>query len=398
MIWHSKLFKLNSCHKIYILQLSIIIVNYNVKYFLEQCLCSVIKASANIVAEIIVVDNNSSDGSRAFFANRFPQVTFIWKTVNVGFAKANNEALKQAKGEKVLFLNPDTILPEDCLEKCLSFFQQQNKIGALGIRMIDGAGNFLPESKRGFPSFFTSFCKMTGLAALFPQSKIFARYYMGHLPENENNEVDVLSGAFMMVDKKVLDKVGSFDEDYFMYAEDIDLSYRIQKAGYKNFYFAQSTIIHFKGESVSRQSADYIRNFYGTMIQFIQKHYSGITKPLYILLLKILIFLKKIFTTNKAQQAPVQKEVVFILQTNLPAAIKTLLEKHFSTSAIIQKTEEAPVNSAVLFCEPATSFAEIVAIMQQHKNRFLFFIHAANTKGIVGSGDKTQQGDVYGQE
>ena len=141
-----------------------------------------------------MVDNNSTDGSKDFFSNRFPQVKFIWKNTNDGFAKANNEAVKLASGEKVLFLNPDTILPEDCFEKCLQFYKQQNNIGALGIRMIDGSGNFLPESKRGFPSFFTSFCKMTGITALFPHSKIFNAYALGHLNKNDNYEVDVLAG------------------------------------------------------------------------------------------------------------------------------------------------------------------------------------------------------------
>lgn len=355
-----------------------------------------IKACANIDAEIIVVDNNSNDGSQAFFSNRFPQVTFIWKTVNAGFAKANNEAVQLAKGDKILFLNPDTILPEDCLEKCLSFFDQQKNIGALGIRMIDGAGNFLPESKRGFPSFFTSFCKMTGLAALFPQSKIFARYYLGHLPEKANNQVDVLSGAFMMVDKKVLDLVGGFDEDYFMYAEDIDLSYRIQKAGYTNFYFADSTIIHFKGESVSKQSVDYIRNFYGTMIQFIRKHYSGVAKYLYIFSLKFFIRIKTVFATfEKQNEIIIIKGKGFVLadsatyESTLP-----ILQEHFSQTDRIEAIEQAAKKSIIIFCEPFLSFKQIITIIQQYKNQFGFFIKANNTKGITGSADKNLPGKV----
>ena len=167
------------------MDLSVIIVNYNVKYFLEQCLCSVIKATLNIDAEIFVVDNNSTDGSKNFFINRFPQVKFIWKIKNEGFAKANNEALQIATGEKILFLNPDTIVPEDCFEKCLAFLSTTKNIGILGVRMIDGSGNYLPESKRGFPSSFTSFCKITGLTKLFPHSKLLANYYLGHLPEKE---------------------------------------------------------------------------------------------------------------------------------------------------------------------------------------------------------------------
>lgn len=350
-----------------------------------------IKACANIDAEIFVIDNNSTDGSKAFFANRFPQIKFIWKNENAGFAKANNEALQLAKGEKILFLNPDTILPEDCLEKCLRFFQQQKNIGALGVQMIDGAGNFLPESKRGFPSAFASFCKMSGLTALFPQSRLFAKYYLGHLPENESHEIDVVSGAFMMVDKKVLDTVGCFDEDYFMYAEDIDLSYRIQKAGYKNFYFAGTTIIHFKGESTSKRSAAYLDNFYGTMVLFVKKHYPKFSGSLYVLLLKILISIKKLF----APEEQVEKEEILpgkaMVFTN-DEAITEALRRYFVS---VQEVEEISIhnkNAAVVFCEPFVSFTVSISIMQQMKNQCSFFIHAGNAQSIVGSSDKNTRG------
>lgn len=342
-------------------------------------------------AEVIVIDNNSTDGSREFFSNRFSNVRFIWKNENAGFAKANNEALKLAKGEKILFLNPDTILPEDCLEKCWQFSKQQNKLGALGIRMIDGSGNFLPESKRGFPSFFTSFCKMAGLTALFPQSKLFARYYLGHLADDKTNVVDVLSGAFMMVDKKVLDAVGSFDEDYFMYAEDIDLSYRVQKAGYKNFYFADSCIIHFKGESTAKQSAGYFDNFYGTMVLFIKKHYPKLPGSLYILLLKILIAVKKIFSATKQDINPKPLPGKAIVITN-NEGITEALAKHFSPVTVAQEISIQEKNMAVVFCEPFISFAVAISIMQRMKNQCSFFIHGAATKSIVGSADKNQPG------
>lgn len=373
------------------MQLSIIIVNYNVKYFLEQCLCSVTKACANIEAEIFVVDNNSTDGSKKFFGTRFPQVQFTWKNENAGFAKANNEALKLAKGERILFLNPDTILPEDCLEKCLQFFQQQNNIGALGVKMIDGAGNFLPESKRGFPSAFTSFCKMTGLTSLFPQSKLLAKYYLGHLPEDKSNEVDVLSGAFMMIDKKVLDTVGGFDEDYFMYAEDIDLSYRIQKAGYKNFYFADTAIIHFKGESTTKQNATYLNNFYGTMLLFVKKHYPKFSVSMYALFLKILIGFKKLFASksNVINNEPLPKEAIVF--TNDEADTEAF-EKHFYS---VKETEEISIHEkgvAVVFCGPFISYAVMISIMQQMKNQCSFFIHGAETKSMVGSGNKSYPG------
>lgn len=259
------------------MHLSVIIVNYNVKYFLEQCLFSVIKAMQSMNGEIIVVDNCSTDDSFTFFQDRFQEVRFIWNKTNEGFAKANNQALAMAKGEYILFLNPDTIVPEDCFEKCIAFINERPKENscALGIKMLDGAGNFLKESKRAFPSPLTSFYKLSGLAALFSQSKRFGRYFLGYLDENKNHEVDVLAGAFMLIPKFILDKVGSFDEGFFMYGEDIDLSFRIQKAGYKNCYFAGSCIIHFKGESTKKGSLNYVKLFYRAMSIFVKKHYGS---------------------------------------------------------------------------------------------------------------------------
>ena len=254
--------------------LSIIIVNYNVRYFIEACLHSVEKASKNIEAEIIVVDNASRDDSASVLPTLFPNVHFIWNETNLGFSKANNLAIKKATGQYILFLNPDTIVPEDCFEKCLSFFSIHHDAGALGVHMIDGNGIFHKESKRGFPAPAVSFYKMIGLANLFPTSKTYAAYYAGHLPENKTASVEVLSGAFMMISKKIMDRIKGFDEDYFMYAEDIDMSYRVKKTGFKNYYFAETSIIHFKGESTKKTDAEYVRNFYGAMKLFVEKHYN----------------------------------------------------------------------------------------------------------------------------
>ena len=280
------------------MQLSVIIVNYNVKYFLEQCLYSVLKASKHTNAEIIVVDNHSTDGSATYLPDKFPAVQFIWNKENVGFAKANNQALAVAKGSYILFLNPDTILPEDCFDQCISFFQQNPLAGALGIRMVDGSGQFLKESKRAFPSPLTSLFKLSGLTQLFPHSKILARYHLGHLPDNQNHEVDVLAGAFIMLPKNILQKVGSFDESFFMYGEDVDLSYRIQQAGYKNYYFADSTIIHFKGESTKKGSLNYVRLFYQAMSLFVKKHYSGGKASVFIFLVRVAIWVRALFAAG----------------------------------------------------------------------------------------------------
>lgn len=255
-------------------ELSVIIVNYNVKHFLEQCLYSVL-SSKEVDTEIIVVDNQSSDGSMAFLPQKFPQVKFIENRENLGFAKACNQGLAAAGGEYILFLNPDTIVTENCFRDSINFLAARPEAGGLGIRMIDGSGNFLKESKRAFPSPLTSLYKLFGLARLFPRSAVFSKYHLGQLSEKENNEVDVLAGAYMLIKKKVLDTAGSFDENFFMYGEDVDLSYRIQQAGYKNFYFADNHIIHFKGESTRRGSMNYVRMFYSAMSRFVQKHYGG---------------------------------------------------------------------------------------------------------------------------
>ncbi|MGZ3939754.1 MAG: glycosyltransferase family 2 protein, partial [Flavisolibacter sp.] len=256
------------------MRLSVIIVNYNVKYFLEQCLLSVQKSAAGLEVQVMVVDNQSKDGSLEYLQPKFPGVHFIDNERNAGFAKACNRGLKCAKGELVLFLNPDTIVPEDCFTKCLSFFDTHPDCGALGIKMIDGSGKFLKESKRSFPSPLTSLYKLSGLSLLFPKSRVFGRYHLGHLDKNFNHEVDVLAGAFMMVRKSLLEKVGGFDEDFFMYGEDVDLSYRIQEAGFKNYYLSETAIIHFKGESTRRGSLNYVKMFYNAMSVFVRKHYG----------------------------------------------------------------------------------------------------------------------------
>jgi len=253
-------------------KISVIIVNYNVKFFLEQCLLSVRAAIAGMDAEIFVVDNNSTDGSVAYLRPKFPGVNFIENTDNPGFAKANNQAIKICKGEYVLLLNPDTILGEESIRSLCFFMDEHPKSGGIGVKMIDGHGNFLPESKRSFPSPWVSFCKLFGLAKLFPKSKVFARYSLSYLNENKQHKVDVLAGAFMLLRHEALDKVGLLDESFFMYGEDIDLSYRMVLGGYKNYYIPER-ILHYKGESTKHGDIKYIKAFYGAMIIFFKKYY-----------------------------------------------------------------------------------------------------------------------------
>ena len=278
------------------MKLSVIIVNYNVKYFLEQALQSVRIALKGIEGEVFVVDNNSVDDSVAMVEEKFPEVHLIANSDNPGFSKANNQAIKLSKGEYVLLLNPDTVVEEDTFKICIDFMDKHPKAGGLGVKMIDGAGNFLPESKRGFPSPFVAFCKMFGLSKIFPKSKTFNRYHLGYLDKNENHEIEVLAGAFMLLRKSVLDEIGLLDETFFMYGEDIDLSYRIIKAGYKNYYVAKTSIIHYKGESTKKGSLNYVRTFYNAMIIFAQKHFHSGQARMLTFLLRIAIYFRAFLT------------------------------------------------------------------------------------------------------
>lgn len=422
------------------MQLSVIIVNYNVKYFLEQCLLSVIKALKNIEGEIIVVDNHSTDDSASFFKDRFQEVQFIWNTDNTGFAKANNQALELASGKYILFLNPDTIVPEDCFEKCISFIQSQKNECASGIRMIDGAGNFLKESKRAFPSPSTSLYKLSGLAKMFKHSKKFTRYHLGYLNEHENHEVDVLAGAFMLIPRKILQKVGGFDEDFFMYGEDIDLSYRIKKAGFSNWYFSQSSIVHFKGESTKKGSLNYVKMFYKAMGIFVKKHYAGKQARFYRFLIFVGIFLRaglsafrrlferigeppvKIALTffkssvnlnkNKNSQQTVivgsadeYNHIVCLLKNagkNLHIVGRIKTDAKTTTDTIgsfddIERILKSYSIKKIIFCEGSLSFKEIIETMPRISKKIQIQIFASGSRAIIGSNDKDTSGNLIAE-
>lgn len=274
------------------MKLSILIVNYNVQYFLENCLYSVMNACKGLDAEVIVVDNNSVDGSIEMLRQKFPEVKLIANKRNLGFSTANNQGIRLSKGEYVLLLNPDTVVEESTFKKCLAKMDEDPHIGGLGVKMVDGKGNFLPESKRGLPTPKVAFYKIFGLSAIFPKSKRFGQYHLGHLSKDENHLVDVLSGAFMLLRKKVLEKIGLLDEDFFMYGEDIDLSYRITQAGYKNLYFSESSIIHYKGESTKKSSINYVFVFYKAMAIFARKHFSKKNAQTFSNLIKLAIYIR----------------------------------------------------------------------------------------------------------
>lgn len=275
------------------MQLSIIIVNYNVRHYLRQCLLSVLRAAEGMEAEVIVVDNQSKDGSVEMLSQEFGgQLKLIANADNPGFSKANNQGIAISKGKYVLLLNPDTLVPEDCFRLCWDFMEAHPDAGGLGIKMLDGQGVFLPESKRALPTPWVSFYKIFGLSALFPQSPRFAKYHLTYLDKNQNQEVEILSGAFMLMRKEVLDQIGYLDETFFMYGEDIDLSYRIVLAGYKNYYFADSQILHYKGESTKKGSLNYVKVFYQAMLIFANKHFAGNHQRLFILMIRLAVYLR----------------------------------------------------------------------------------------------------------
>lgn len=391
------------------MKLSIIIVNYNVKYFLEQCLCSVKKAIKELQAEIIVVDNASSDGSMEYLLAMFTDITFIDNPKNVGFARACNQGLKQAKGAYILFLNPDTIVSEDCLTQCINFLEADSQSGACGVQMLDGSGRFLPESKRAFPSLQTSFYKLSGLTRLFPHSKRFARYYLGNISENKDQQIDVLSGAFFMVKKEVLSKTGGFDEQFFMYGEDIDLSYRIQQAGYKNHYLASPKIIHFKGESTKKGSLNYVKLFYKAMSLFVRKHYKKNNAAKVTIFIQMSIWFRAGITAirsvmSKEKEGTVKNSLntmVIGTEQETRSAVSILARQHQQRDIIPlkkgagwEKQTNLEMPDEIIFCEGELTFKQIIDRIKELPSAISFKIHSKGSASIVGSSSKNTSGNV----
>lgn len=343
------------------------------------------KACNGRSAEIIVVNNSPEDGSSASLQAQFPSVQFIDNRENTGFARANNLALGFARGEAILFLNPDTILPEQIFVSTLDKLRRDEHCGAMGVRMLDGQGYFLPESKRGFPGTFRAFAKMSGLYRLSPFSKFFGGYYLSHLDPKANHAVEVLSGAFMLVKKSVLSQTGGFDEQFFMYAEDIDLSYRISRSGYTNFYIGTESILHFKGESSGKDRA-YQDRFYGAMQQFVRKYRGNSASA--VLLIAAINFWKKMARLKRPEKSMGQAEIGAELQyvgddKSIEEARKILDRATLSgaTSA-----------SITVLCEGASfSYQQLIRYMEEHAGG-QFLIHGGGTRSVVGSFDPRMQG------
>ena len=381
------------------MQLSVIILNYNVRYFLEQCILSVQQALENIEGEIIVVDNNSSDESCAMVTQNFPDVKLIANKENPGFPKGNNIGVAKAKGKYLCILNPDTVVAEDTFIKVLAFAEQHNNMGITGVKMIDGMGKFLPESKRGLPTPWVSATKIIGLYKLLPKSKLFNKYYAQHIAVDETAKTDILTGAFMFVERELYNKVGGFDESYFMYGEDIDLSYTVLKAGKDNYYYPDTAIIHYKGESTVRNK-EYMKRFNDAMQDFYKKHFK---KSLFFdLFMKagatLFVSAKK---NKKVQEIETQEYFLFSEEEGLRELLESKLEKKVIRLSSYKETMLLPLKKAqfktieVIFDNEMLTFGEIIAIMQRHSNDgYTYKIKPKGCNYILGSNDSNSRGNI----
>lgn len=387
------------------MQLSVIILNYNVRYFLELCVISLQSALSNIDSEIIVVDNNSQDGSCEMMKNRFPNIKLIENKSNLGFPKGNNIGVAHAKGEYICILNPDTVVAEDTFTKVLAFSERQNDLGIVGVKLIDGTGNFLPESKRGIPTPFVAFTKVVGLYKISPKFDWFGKYYAQHLNENETGKVDILVGAFMFMKRNSYQKLGGFDEDCFMYSDDIDLSYRVLKEGKSNYYFHETSVIHYKGESTIKDGI-YIKRFQEAMQFFYKKHFStdGLGSLVFSLFMKtgivIFSFVKMFQGRAKIKTRP--KSFVFY-SSNKELATKLALIFQKKVSFHDLKTEKMVISSwnlgmtgtEILLDNHFVSFKESIHFMESLKNKGLTFkILPKGANFLIGSDNSTERGTV----
>ena len=373
------------------MQLSVIILNYNVRYFLEQCVLSVQKALTNLDAEIIVVDNNSSDGSCEMMKQLFPHIKLIENPVNVGFPKGNNIAVAEAKGEYICILNPDTVVAEDTFEKILNYVTlsgvEVSNTGIIGCKLIDGTGNFLPESKRGVPTPWVAFTKIFGL---YKFSNYFGKYYAQHLTENQSGKVDVLVGAFMVMKRDLYLQVGGFDENCFMYSDDIDLSYMIQKLGKENFYFHETSVIHYKGESTVRDEK-YLKRFREAMQFFYKKHFKK--SFVFDVMMQVGSFIFTIFK-QKQQKNTVRNidKYIFFSKNNLQLNLNKSQE-YLSDFKQFENNEK--LNIEVVFNTNSFSFAEIIDFMEKNKSKNITFKnYIPQSNYLIGSNNANDRGEV----
>jgi len=384
------------------MQLSIIILNYNVRYFLEQCIKSVQSAIEGIEAEIIVVDNNSQDGSAEMMQNLFPDVLYVSNQENFGFPKGNNIGVKYAKGKYICILNPDTVVAEDTFHKLLMLFESKTKLGIVGCQLIDGRGGFLPESKRGIPTYWRSFMKVSGLYRLFPTSLVANGYYASHLAPNESGNVEILVGAFMFMPRSLYVELGGFDERFFMYVEDTDLSYSSLKNGYENYYYADTTVIHYKGESTDKD-LEYVKRFHrGTKI-FYEKHFRK--SYIFEVVMRLTTFA---FLLSKQKKGSALLEVpkhVWVVSKSI--RLKQQIEK--TVQKTIQQVEtlmqmQSEIDQLeqtnrdlveIVFDGDYLTNKEIITFMRKnYRSKIIYKIKPVNSLFLIGSNDSNSKGSV----
>lgn len=380
------------------MQLSVIILNYNVRYFLELCVLSVQKAIQNLDAEIIVIDNNSSDDSCAMIKQRFPNIKLIENKGNLGFPKGNNIGVKEAKGEFICILNPDTVVAEDTFEKVLSFVSSRARhpersrgtsddLGIVGCKLIDGTGNFLPESKRGVPTPWVAFTKIFGLYKI---SNVFGKYYAQHLTENQTGKVDILVGAFMVMKRELYNELGGFDENCFMYADDIDLSYRALFLKKQNYYFHETTVIHYKGESTVRDET-YMKRFQEAMNFFYKKHFNY--SFFFTFFMKIGSFVFSLFKKNQQKNSAISIDETILFS-------KGIIELYpFKKVTNLNSLEEFKVKQQcsyqLIFDINSFSFLEIMQVMQKWKAKNITFkMYISQNKYVIGSNSANDIGEI----
>ena len=375
------------------MQLSVIILNYNVCHFLELCVLSTQKALQNLDAEIIVIDNNSSDGSCTMMKQRFPNVKLIENKENLGFPKGNNIGVAQAKGEYICILNPDTVVAEDTFKKVLAFAKNQTDLGIVGCKLIDGTGNFLPESKRGVPTPWVAFTKIFGLYKWFPKSNLFNKYYAQYLSENETGKVPILVGAFMVMKRELYNEVGGFDENCFMYSDDIDLSYKVLLKGKSNYYFHDTTVIHYKGESTVKDGT-YMLRFQEAMNFFYKKHFK--ISAFFSVFMRIGIVLFSLLKRKQGNSKPCNPENYILISEDV--SLKEKLEKHLKKPVMlhdIRHLSEENFKAEIIFDQNQLDFKAIINAFETYKNdNCTYKILPKSTDFLIGSNSSFDRGEV----
>ena len=383
------------------MQLSVIILNYNVRYFLEQCVLSVQEAILALDAEIIVVDNNSSDESCLMMKNKFPNIKLIENKINFGFPKGNNIGVEQATGKYICILNPDTIVAEDTFVKVLAFAERQINLGIIGCKLIDGTGDFLPESKRGIPTPWVAFTKIFGLYKIFPKWTLFNQYYAQHLRQNETGKVAILVGAFMLMQRDLYLEIEGFDEKCFMYADDIDLSYRVLQKQKANYYFHETTVLHYKGESTVKDEK-YMKRFQEAMSFFYQKHFRKSWFFEIFIQIGIWFFSFVKMFQGKTKTKPSPERVVFYssnkkMSEKLPSILKNKVlfcdfkKEKMVNSCLIFKGKKVEI----ILDNQYVSFKKCIKIIETLKDKNITFkIFPKNTNFIIGSNSRNDRGQI----